>query len=89
MASPPGPLAKAIIAHNAKNSGAVRLAWGVINAIVAGPPATVNLYIDGSTSLTNGVRYDATYSPAVNDVVYLLKQPLDHGNDYVIIGKLA
>lgn len=64
------------------------LRWGVVNATHA-TPNSLDLYIDGATTLTTKVRYLSTYTPTVNDVVAVIMQTTLKGPDYLVIGKLA
>ena len=58
--------------------------WGKVSATHT-VPNTVDLYLDGSTTLTTGVRYLASYAPAVNDIVLVGR----YGADRFVLGKLA
>lgn len=58
--------------------------WGVVNAIHTGPN-TVDLYLDGSSTLTPSVRYLASYYPTVGDVVKVDR----FRSDRVVVGTLA
>ena len=58
--------------------------WGKVSATHTSPN-TVDLYLDGSSTLTAGVRYLASYTPAVNDVVLVGR----YGADRFVLGKLA
>lgn len=58
---------------------------GEITATSAGPPATVSVKIDGQTTALSGIRYLASYSPVVGDIVEIL---IDD-TDVLILGDLA
>ena len=58
--------------------------WGKVSATHTAPN-TVDLYLDGSATLTTGVRYLASYAPAVNDIVLVGR----YGADRFVLGKLA
>ena len=63
--------------------------WGKVAATHVGPPATVDAYLDGSSSLTTGLRYLASYTPAVNDVVLVARMQGRARAARVVLGKLA
>lgn len=69
--------------------------WGVIESINAGPPPTVNLYLDGSQTLndtaylTPNVAYLSTYVPVVGDTVLVHRGVGRSSSDRVVIGKLG
>lgn len=59
--------------------------WGVVHAVHTSPN-TVDMYLDGSTVLTPGIRYLDGYSPTVGDSgIPVLRQ----GSDRFALGKLA
>lgn len=58
--------------------------WGVVDAAHTSPN-TVDLYLDGSSSLTLGVRYLDSYSPTVGDTVLVGR----YGPDRFVLGILA
>jgi len=58
--------------------------WGQVEAIHTSPN-TVDLYLDGASTLTTGVRYLASYSPTVGDIVVVCR----YGTDRWVMGKLA
>jgi len=58
---------------------------GVVTAIAVGPPPTVSVKIGGTATATAGLRFMATYSPAVNDTVWVLTI----GRDNIVWGSLA
>ena len=53
--------------------------------VVAVSPNSVSVKLSGSTTATTGVRYLASYSPTVNDIVVCI---VDKGNVF-ILGELA
>lgn len=55
---------------------------GVVQAVAA---TTVSLTLDGGSTVLSGVRYLASYTPAVNDTVEVLVD----GTDLFVLGKLA
>ena len=63
--------------------------WGVVVALNAGPPRTLNVKLSGSSSTVSGARFAAGYgagtAPAINDVVYGRM----YGTDLIIEDKLA
>ena len=64
--------------------------WGKVGAVHTAPN-TVDLYLDGSSTLTTGVRYLASYTPAVNDIVVVgrLVAGSGSGQDRFVLGKLG
>lgn len=62
----------------------LQMSWGVVSAATTAPNA-VTVRLDGSASPTAGLRYLATYTPTVNDVVAIVQA----GSDFLVIGKLA
>jgi len=64
----------------------LRLVLGMVYAIDAGPPPTVEVSI-GHQGLENvpDVRYLDSYTPTVYDLVWMLVQ----GGDILVMGKLA
>lgn len=58
--------------------------WGVVHAVHTGPN-TVDLLLDGGATVTPGVRYLASYTPAAGDVVLVSRM----GSDRVVHHKLA
>jgi hypothetical protein len=78
-------LADTILKGQAKNlPNNVTMLWAVVAAVHTSPH-TVDLNIFGSSVTVTGVRYDATYSPTVGDVVY----GRIIGTDLLVEGKLA
>jgi len=59
-----------------------KVVWGVVHAIHAGPPETLDIYISGNANLSTGIRYLGSYSPTVGDVAMCLK----HGKYYLAMG---
>lgn len=62
--------------------------WGVVTAVNAGPPKTVTITVNASTS-TYVAHYDALYVPTVGDTVYGRMTMGPHGPDYLVEGKTA
>lgn len=69
--------------------------WGYVHSINTGPPPSVNLYLDGTQTLsdtsylTNNVRYNASYTPTVGDVVLVARGTGKSSSDRTVILKLA
>lgn len=61
-----------------------QLRQGVVTATATGPNR-VTIKLGGSTVAIAGVRYLASYSPTVNDTVFVLA----NGVDLLVLGKLA
>jgi len=61
------------------------LRWGVVTAVVTGPPKTVTAQLSGSSTPTAGIRYLSSYTPTVADVVAMLVT----GTDVLVLGRLA
>lgn len=64
--------------------GPVWRQWAVVTATAASPNS-LTIRLSGGTATVAGVRYLASYTPTVNDVV-LVDQD---GTDLVVLGKLA
>jgi hypothetical protein len=62
--------------------------WGVVQAINSSPNS-VDLYLDGATTVTPNIRYLASYSPTVGDVVLVGRHITQAGQDRFVLGKLA
>lgn len=62
----------------------LRLRWAVVSATSTGP-ARVTLLLSGSSVTTPAVRYLASYTPVVGQVVAVLQQ----GSDLLVLGTLA
>jgi len=68
--------------------------WGLVNAINAGPPATVDLYLNGTHQTANpdlitpSVPYLASYVPTLGDVVLVQRGLFRNRTSRVIVGKL-
>lgn len=58
---------------------------GEVVAVNVGPPASVDITIGGSDVTVPGVRYMASYSPTVADIVWVDLI----GDDPLVIGKQA
>lgn len=62
--------------------------WGTVHAVNASP-ATVDVYLDGSSSLTPGLRYLSSYVPSVGDVVFVARGTGGLNTDRVVLGPCA
>lgn len=62
--------------------------WGTVSAVHTGPPKTVDVMLDGSTTATLALRYLAAYTPTVNDYVLVLRGT-GGVSDRVVVGTLA
>lgn len=62
--------------------------WGTVTAISSDGSNTISVELDGATTATTGVRYLATYNPAVGDVVFVSRGTSGR-TDRVVAGKLA
>lgn len=58
----------------------LEMAQGVVTATTTG---SVSVKINGSTTAISGIKYLSSYTPAINDVVFML---ID-GKDVLILGK--
>ena len=58
--------------------------YGVISAVTVSPNR-VSVKVSGASTAVTGIRYLASYSPTVNDVVVCLL----NDNDLIVLGKLA
>ena len=58
--------------------------FGVVTAISASP-ASLSIKVSGSTTAITGIRYLASYTPTVNDVVVCVLNE----RDLIVLGKLA
>lgn len=58
--------------------------YGVVSAVTTGPNR-VSVRISGATSAITGVRYMASYTPTVNDIVVCLF----YDNDIIVLGELV
>lgn len=58
--------------------------WGKVAAVHTNP-ASVDLNLDGSATVTPTIRYLASYTPTVGDVVLVGR----YGTDRVALGTLA
>ena len=65
--------------------------WGAVGTVHAGPPKTLDVYIDGSTVITLGLRYLASYSsPTVGDIVIIARMQTNRSQvSRVVLGELA
>ena len=62
--------------------------WATVHATHTSPN-TVDVYMDGSTNLTPGVRYLSTYTPTVGDVVLVVRMQGASRTGRAVVGKLA
>lgn len=62
--------------------------WGTVHAVHSSPN-TVDVYLDGSTTLTTGVRYLKSYTPTVGDTVVVCRHITQAGQDRWVMGVLA
>lgn len=58
--------------------------FGVVTAVTTGP-SRISLKVSGSTTAITGIRYLASYSPSVSDVVVCLF----NDRDLIVLGKLT
>lgn len=58
--------------------------FGVVSAITTGP-SRISVRISGSATAITGIRYLASYTPTVNDVVVCLF----NDKDLIVLGKLT
>lgn len=58
---------------------------GIVDALNAGPPPTVSVFISGEARSTLGIRYLASYAPAPGDFVVMMK----NGGDLWVQGAFA
>ena len=63
--------------------------FGEIGAVGAHGANTVDVYLDGSTSLTTGLHYSADYGPQVNDPVMIGRMQGSSQSARVVLGPLA
>ena len=69
------------IIENNKN---MFIRYGVVSAVTTGP-SRVSVKVSGATTAITGVRYLASYTPTVNDVVVCILNE----NDLIVLGKLT
>ena len=74
-----------VVAKIVNQNARLDIAQAEVDAVVAGPPATVTIKIRGDTSLITGIRYLDSYSPTAADIVFCL---INKG-DILVLGKLA
>jgi hypothetical protein len=63
--------------------------FGEIGAVGAHGANTVDVYLDGSTSLTTGLHYSADYGPQVNDPVMIGRMQGSSQSARFVLGPLA
>lgn len=73
-------LAKVLAKELATPTGAI-LEWGVVHTLHTSPNS-LDLYVNGSSSLTLTVRYLKSYTPTAGDVVVILRV----GPDRIVLG---
>lgn len=81
MSFGPRDLARALAPSEAPSP----LRQGVVTAVNAGPPASVDVRLGSATTATPKVRYLASYAPSVGHTVWLLLLE----RDAVVLGRLA
>jgi hypothetical protein len=92
-------LRKALVPHAVV---AAPFQWGVVAAFTSTPPLTCDVHLNGTqntiqgnkllgtdAALTRGIRYLASYSPAVGDLVFIAHTTGGLRSDRVILGPLA
>lgn len=67
-----------------RNNQRIFIHYGVVSAVTTGP-SRVSVKVSGATTAITGVRYLASYTPTVNDVVVCLF----YDNDFIVLGKLT
>lgn len=84
-------VARALHGHLAPDWGiAGAYQWGTVGAVHAtSSPPTVDVYLDGSSSLTTGLRYLTSYAPVVSDVVMIGRMQGRARTARVVLGTLA
>lgn len=63
----------------------LRMVWASVVSIQTTPHNSLTIKVQGASTTTAGIRYDASYSPTVGDTVW----GLWNGADLVVLGKLA
>ena len=58
--------------------------FAVVSAVTTGP-SRVSIKLSGATTAITGIRYLASYTPLVNDVVVCLT----NSTDIIVLGKLT
>lgn len=67
-----------------KNNQDIFIRYGVVSAVTTGP-SRISVRVSGSATAVTGVRYLASYTPLVNDVVVCLF----NDKDLIVLGKLT
>ena len=67
-----------------RNNQRIYIHYGVVSAVTT-LPSRVSVRISGATTAITGVRYLASYTPTLNDVVVCLF----YDNDIIVLGKLT
>ena len=74
----------AILNKIIENNKNMFVRFGVVSAVTTGP-SRVSVKVSGATTAITGIRYLASYTPTVNDVVVCLLNE----NDLIVLGKLT
>lgn len=61
--------------------------WGQVDGIDPGPPPTVSVKIDASTTATPNLKYLASYVPTVGDVVLIQRGKGRNRSSRMVLGK--
>lgn len=74
----------------AANPRATELHFAQVATAPSGTPSKITAYVD-SARVAQPMRYLASYTPSVGDIIIVLLVGTDHrlGSQYVAIGKLA
>lgn len=62
--------------------------WGKVGAVHTAP-RSVDLYLDGATTLTLGIRYLGWWAPAVGETIPVLRGPKGLHTDRIALGPLS
>jgi hypothetical protein len=62
--------------------------WGTVHAVNTAP-RTVDLYLDGATTVTPGIRYLGWWAPAVGETIPVLRGPKGLQTDRIALGTLS
>lgn len=73
-----------ILGKIVKNNTDIFIRYGVVSAITTSPNR-VSVRVSGSATAITGVRYLASYTPTVSDVVVCLL----NNTDLIVLGKLT
>jgi hypothetical protein len=72
---------KGLVEQNSR----IAIHQAVVQAVVAGPPASLTIRLSGDATDLTGIRYLSSYSPTTSDVVFCLI----NAGDIFVLGKLA